>query len=33
VFYAGRTEGGASVTYALPVKFGKELIDNQPLMK
>jgi S1-C subfamily serine protease len=33
VFYAGRTGGGASVTYAVPVKFGKELIDNPSLMK
>jgi S1-C subfamily serine protease len=33
VFYAGATLGGASVTYAVPVKFGKELIDNSPVMK
>ncbi len=33
VFYAGRSGGGASVTYAVPVKFGKELIDNPSLIK
>jgi S1-C subfamily serine protease len=33
VFYAGATVGGASVTYAVPVKFGKELIDNSPVIK
>lgn len=33
VFYAGATVGGASVTYAVPIKFGKELIDNSPVIK
>jgi S1-C subfamily serine protease len=33
IFYAGRSYGGASVTYAIPVKFGQELIDNRPVMK
>ncbi len=28
IFYAGAQLGGASVTYAVPIKFGKELIDN-----
>jgi serine protease Do len=33
IFYAGRTYGGASVTFAVPVKYGKELIDNSPVMQ
>jgi serine protease Do len=33
IFYAGRTFGGASVTFAVPVKYGKELIDNSPVMQ
>jgi S1-C subfamily serine protease len=33
IFYAGRTYGGASVTFAVPVKFGRELIDNSPVMQ
>jgi len=33
VFYAGRSGFGASVTYAVPVKFGKELIDNPSVIK
>lgn len=33
VFYAGATRGGASVTYAVPIKFGKELIDNPSAIK
>jgi S1-C subfamily serine protease len=33
IFYAGRSYGGATVTYAVPVKFGKELIDNPPVMR
>jgi serine protease Do len=33
IFYAARTYAGASVTYAVPVKFGTELIDNPSLIK
>jgi hypothetical protein len=33
IFYAGRSYGGATVTYAVPVKFGKELIDNPTVMR
>jgi S1-C subfamily serine protease len=33
VFYAGRSYGGASATFAVPVKFGKELIDNPSVMR
>jgi S1-C subfamily serine protease len=33
VFYAGATVGGASATFAVPVKFGKELIDNPSVLK
>jgi S1-C subfamily serine protease len=33
VFYAGRSGGGATVTYAVPVKFGEELIRNPSLIK
>jgi S1-C subfamily serine protease len=33
VFYAGGNLGGAAVTYAVPVKFGRELIDNSPVIK
>jgi S1-C subfamily serine protease len=33
VFYAGATLGGASVTYAVPIRFGKELLDNPTVMK
>jgi hypothetical protein len=32
VFYAGAQLGGASVTFAIPIKFGEELIKNQPVM-
>src|SRR5471030_90883 len=33
IFYAGGTRVGASVTFAVPVKFGKELIDNPSVMR
>lgn len=33
IFYAGATRGGASVTFAVPVKFGEELMANPSAMK
>lgn len=33
IFYAGRTAGGASATFAVPIKFARELIDNKPVMQ
>ncbi len=33
VFYAGGSLGGASVTFAVPIKFGEELIKNPTVMK
>jgi S1-C subfamily serine protease len=33
IFYAGRSYGGASATFAVPVKFGKELMSNQSVIR
>jgi S1-C subfamily serine protease len=33
VFYAGRSYGGATVTYAVPVKFGRELLGNPSVIR
>jgi serine protease Do len=33
IFYAGRSYGGATVSYAVPVRFGQELIDNPSVMR
>jgi S1-C subfamily serine protease len=33
IFYAGRSAGGASATFAVPIKFGRELIDNKPVIQ
>jgi S1-C subfamily serine protease len=33
IFYAGATRGGASVTFAVPVKFGEELMANPSAIK
>jgi serine protease Do len=31
IFYAGKTQEGTSVTYAVPIKFGAELMDVKPV--
>jgi S1-C subfamily serine protease len=33
IFYAGSSRGGAAVTYAVPVRFGEELLRNPPAIK
>jgi S1-C subfamily serine protease len=33
IFYAGVSRGGATVTYAVPIKYGKELIDNPSALR